>query len=236
MTTYRILDLFSGIGGFSLGLERAGMQTAAFCEVDAYCQQVLRKHWPDTPIHSDIRTLNVDTLANLMYSSLTPQEKEGFEVGAKRKDYDHAVVMYNAGLSVADVADYYGITRQAMWAVLKRRGCEFRPNLRFGDDNHFYRGTSDDDRAQGIVEKAIAKGILVRQPCEVCGESPVGSDGRSLVHAHHCDYNKPLEVMWLCQPHHYEWHQRNKAVPRKEVSHGIHAERFAIDVVCGGYP
>ena len=40
----RILDLFSGIGGFSLGLERAGMKTVAFCEIDPYCRAVLRKH------------------------------------------------------------------------------------------------------------------------------------------------------------------------------------------------
>jgi DNA (cytosine-5)-methyltransferase 1 len=52
----RVLDLFSGIGGFSLGLERAGMRTVAFCEIDPYCQRVLRKHWPDIPVHDDVRT------------------------------------------------------------------------------------------------------------------------------------------------------------------------------------
>lgn len=53
----KILDLFSGIGGFSLGLERAGMQTIAFCEVDPACRQVLKKHWPDVPIFEDVKTL-----------------------------------------------------------------------------------------------------------------------------------------------------------------------------------
>jgi DNA (cytosine-5)-methyltransferase 1 len=52
-----VLDLFSGIGGFSLGLERAGMRTIAFCEIDPYCQAVLRKHWPDVPIYDDVRTI-----------------------------------------------------------------------------------------------------------------------------------------------------------------------------------
>jgi DNA (cytosine-5)-methyltransferase 1 len=51
-----VLDLFSGIGGFSLGLERAGMKTVAFCEVDPYCRRVLAKHWPEVPILDDIRT------------------------------------------------------------------------------------------------------------------------------------------------------------------------------------
>lgn len=53
----KLLDLFSGIGGFSLGLERAGMRTIAFCEIEPFCQKVLRKHWPDVPIFSDIREL-----------------------------------------------------------------------------------------------------------------------------------------------------------------------------------
>lgn len=54
----RILDLFSGIGGFSLGLERAGRRTEAFCEIEPYCRRVLEKHWPNVPIHSDIRQLD----------------------------------------------------------------------------------------------------------------------------------------------------------------------------------
>lgn len=52
-----VLDLFSGIGGFSLGLERAGMKTVAFCEINPFCQKVLKKHWPDVPIYEDIYEL-----------------------------------------------------------------------------------------------------------------------------------------------------------------------------------
>jgi DNA (cytosine-5)-methyltransferase 1 len=52
-----VLDLFSGIGGFSLGLERAGMRTVAFCEIDPYCRAVLAKHWPGVPIHHDVTKL-----------------------------------------------------------------------------------------------------------------------------------------------------------------------------------
>jgi DNA (cytosine-5)-methyltransferase 1 len=60
-----VLDLFSGIGGFSLGLERAGMRTVAFCERDEYCRAVLRKHWPDLPCFDDIHTIDADGLAGL---------------------------------------------------------------------------------------------------------------------------------------------------------------------------
>jgi DNA (cytosine-5)-methyltransferase 1 len=54
------LDLFSGIGGISLGLERAGLRTVAFCELDPFCRAVLKKHWPDVPCHEDITTFYTD--------------------------------------------------------------------------------------------------------------------------------------------------------------------------------
>lgn len=60
--TLKVLDLFSGIGGFSLGLERAGMKTVAFCEVDKKARQVLKKHWPEVPIFEDVKTLTKDDL------------------------------------------------------------------------------------------------------------------------------------------------------------------------------
>jgi DNA (cytosine-5)-methyltransferase 1 len=54
----RVLDLFSGIGGFSLGLERAGgFETSAFCEIDPFCRRVLAKHWPEVFCHGDVAAL-----------------------------------------------------------------------------------------------------------------------------------------------------------------------------------
>jgi DNA (cytosine-5)-methyltransferase 1 len=59
-----VLDLFSGIGGFSLGLERTGgFKTVAFCEIDPFCRKVLAKHWPGVPIYEDVQLLTADKLA-----------------------------------------------------------------------------------------------------------------------------------------------------------------------------
>ncbi len=55
-------------------------------------------------------------------------------------------------------------------------------------------------RARQDVRKAIKSGILTRQPCQVCGASPS--------QAHHTDYNKPLDVKWLCKKHHLEHHSK----------------------------
>lgn len=51
-------SLFSGIGGFDLGLERAGMRIEWQVEIDDYCRAVLCKHWPNVPCHYDITTIN----------------------------------------------------------------------------------------------------------------------------------------------------------------------------------
>lgn len=56
----KVLDLFSGIGGFSLGLEATeGFHTYAFVEIDAFCRAILKKHWPTVPIYDDIRKVKI---------------------------------------------------------------------------------------------------------------------------------------------------------------------------------
>lgn len=57
----KVLDLFSGIGGFSLGLERTGgFETVAFCEIDPHAKKVLNKHWPAIEIYNDVVNLEHD--------------------------------------------------------------------------------------------------------------------------------------------------------------------------------
>jgi hypothetical protein len=56
-------------------------------------------------------------------------------------------------------------------------------------------------RANLAVFHAVRRGDLVRQPCEVCG-NPKSE-------AHHPDYARPLDVMWLCRSHHIQWHHKH---------------------------
>ena len=61
----RVLDLFSGIGGFSLGLEwTGGFETVAFCEIEKYPQEVLKKNFPGVPIYDDIKELTAERLVS----------------------------------------------------------------------------------------------------------------------------------------------------------------------------
>ena len=56
--TLKLIDTFSGIGGFSLAAEQivGGFETVAFVECEPYAQKILKKHWPNVPIYDDIRT------------------------------------------------------------------------------------------------------------------------------------------------------------------------------------
>lgn len=60
----KMIDLFSGVGGFSLAAQWAGIETVAFCEKDKFCQKVLAKHWPKVPIYDDIHDLTWEKIRN----------------------------------------------------------------------------------------------------------------------------------------------------------------------------
>ena len=84
----KVLDLFSGIGGFSLGLEWAGMSTVAMCEKDPYCRKILAKHWPDLTIHEDIRNLDGKKYRNSIDLVAGGFPCQPFSVAGKRKGSD----------------------------------------------------------------------------------------------------------------------------------------------------
>jgi DNA (cytosine-5)-methyltransferase 1 len=80
-----VIDLFSGIGGFSLGLERAGMRTIAFCEIEPYCRGILRKHWPEVPIFEDVRDLHADDIHETVDLVCGGYPCQPFSVAGKRR-------------------------------------------------------------------------------------------------------------------------------------------------------
>lgn len=60
----KFASFFAGVGGFDLGFQQAGMTPAFHCEIDPYCQKVLKRHWPDVPLHGDITTLDPKDISN----------------------------------------------------------------------------------------------------------------------------------------------------------------------------
>lgn len=66
-------------------------------------------------------------------------------------------------------------------------------------------------KAHDKVKCAIRSGVLVRPDrCFLCLKV-------CHPHAHHCDYNKPLDIMWLCKQCHVDWHKENEAIPHKDA-------------------
>jgi DNA (cytosine-5)-methyltransferase 1 len=128
-----VLDLFSGIGGFSLGLERAGMRTVAFCEIDPYCQRVLRKHWPDVPIYDDVRTLTAARLmadGNRKRCNGRPEDtRQEARAGAR---VENSIDLICGGFPCQDISiagKGAGITgeRSGLWSEFARIIGEVRP-------------------------------------------------------------------------------------------------------------
>lgn len=60
------------------------------------------------------------------------------------------------------------------------------------------------EKIVSAVNSQIRRGLLIRKPCESCGAEKS--------EAHHADYNKPFEIMWLCKEHHSVWHLNNKPI------------------------
>lgn len=110
----RVLDLFSGIGGFSLGLERTGFfETAAFCEIDPFPRRVLAKHWPGVKCYEDVRTLTADTL---------------------RTDGINKIDVITGGFPCQDLSEAgkrrgIGAERSGLWGQIARLTCELQPKF-----------------------------------------------------------------------------------------------------------
>jgi transposase-like protein len=230
-------SLFSGGGGFDIAAEWMGWENVFHCEINPFAKTILKYWWPDAFSIDDIHDLTVDNYGNLIHL----KDKEVIVMGQKKSTkYDDAVSLYNSGMSIADCAEFYEISRQAMHQILQKRGIEFRSNLKYGQENHFYRGClpnkTKKERCHNIVEKAVLRGRLIRpEHCECCGISKKFKDGRSGIQAHHDDYDKPLSVRWLCQKCHHQWHKENTALNEADTEK-INEPSGAIDLLSGGFP
>jgi len=95
----KLLDLFSGIGGFSLAAQWTGqIETVAFCEIDPFCQKVLKKHWPTVPIISDIREVTGERIRKIVADTID----KGLFGGCRGSDTDRNGVQ--AGEQTGDIA------------------------------------------------------------------------------------------------------------------------------------
>ena len=68
------------------------------------------------------------------------------------------------------------------------------------------RRSPEKNRARLITKRAVLRGLIARLPCAVCGQT-------GAVEAHHTDYSKPLDVVWLCHSHHKQVHGCNSWPP-----------------------
>ncbi|MEM7191295.1 MAG: DNA cytosine methyltransferase [Pseudomonadota bacterium] len=110
MSKLKVLDLFSGIGGFSLGLERTGgFETVAFCEIEEFPRKILAKHWPGVPCFPDVRKLRAEDVepVDVICGGFPCQD-----------------------ISIANSGAQSGIdgARSGLWAEFFRQICEHRPS------------------------------------------------------------------------------------------------------------
>lgn len=132
----KVLDLFSGIGGFSLGLERAGMETIAFCEIDEHCRRVLKKHWPKIPIFEDVKTLII----------MPDDTKVDGTDHIKEKEIDVICGGYPCvGHSAAGQKDGFKNVKSKLWEEYHRLVREIKPKYCILENSPNLRGT-------GLVE------------------------------------------------------------------------------------
>jgi DNA (cytosine-5)-methyltransferase 1 len=97
--TLKLLDLFSGIGGFSLGFERTNrIKTIAFCEKDQFCKSVLKKHWSNTKIYNDVRDIKGSEIQADIISGGFPCQP--FSVAGKQRGKDDDRYLWDETLRV----------------------------------------------------------------------------------------------------------------------------------------
>lgn len=115
-----------------------------------------------------------------------------------------AVEKYKLKLTVAQRVARYKLRHPEKWKEIQNRYWSKNPGKYLLKAKKYQSKFPLKLLAQKLVNQAIQKGELVRQPCQHCGKPKT--------EAHHVDYSKPLDVQWLCKKHHVAWHKLFLAV------------------------
>ena len=161
------LDLFSGIGGFALAAERVwpGIEHI-FCDNEPYAQEILKKHWPNSKIYGDIRTLTTDTRSP-QYGRLSSSEREAiseigevylltggfpcqpFSQAGRRKGKDDDRFLWPEMLRVIKEFRPTWIVGENVAGILSMAQQQSNPKM--GGEEHTEDGDYDNDHATGII-------------------------------------------------------------------------------------
>lgn len=116
---------------------------------------------------------------------------------------------YVAGMPVDAIASKYGVHQTAAPKAARRAGLELRqdkpPSAARASKRKWQKANPEKRKAHKLVEMALRSGSITRSSCERCGSANA--------QAHHDDYTKPLDVIWLCPKDHKARHAELKNSP-----------------------
>jgi DNA (cytosine-5)-methyltransferase 1 len=161
------LDLFSGIGGFALAANWAGYTTIGFCEIDDYCQRVLRHHFPDVPVWGDVRRLSsADVVAHANWQGQSTESEHGDsrrgELGVDLITAGYPCQPFSlAGKRLGAEDDRH------LWPEVRRLLAELRPARFLGENVAGHINMGLDDVLSDLEEIGYASRAVVVPACAV---------------------------------------------------------------------
>jgi DNA (cytosine-5)-methyltransferase 1 len=133
----KLLDLFSGIGGFSLAAHWASIETMQFVEKDENCQKILSKNFPSVPIHNDIKTYTgAKHSADIICGGFPCQP---YSLAGDRKGADDERALWGEMLRIiSEVKPAYILGENVLGLLSQNRGLEIK-KIRADLENQNYQ-------------------------------------------------------------------------------------------------